>query len=66
MSYLVRLNDKKEFWSEYANKFISPYMKYPLTVFDSLEEAKEFVVINSNGRKRPLLICDINGKIIRE
>lgn len=64
--YLVRLYDKKEFWSIAAGRFISPYMKYPLTVFGSFEEAKEFAMLNSKGRKRPLLVCDINGKIIKE
>lgn len=63
--YMVRLYDKKEFWSEFANRFIPYYMKYPLTIFDTLEEAKEFASVNSVGRKRPLLVCDRVGKIIK-
>ena len=64
-SYLVRLSDKKEYWSEYAGRFINPYMKYPLTVFDTLEEAQEFAIKGSVNRRNPLLVCDINGKVVK-
>ena len=65
MGYIVRKFDKKEYWSEYAGGFINPYMKYPLTVFDSLEEGQEFAIKGSVNKRKPLLVCDINGKIIK-
>ncbi len=64
-SYLVRLSDKKEYWSESAGRFINPYMKYPMTVFETFEEAKEFAEKNTQSQRKPLLVCDINGKIIK-
>ena len=71
MSYVVRLNDKKNFWSEFANNFIPEFQKFPLKVFDSVEEVKDFAIENSKNRKRPLLVCEakthkINWKISEE
>ncbi len=65
MGYLVRKFDKKEFWSAQAGRFINPYMKFSLTIFDTLEEAKIFALNNTKSEKKPLLICDIDGKIIK-
>ena len=65
MGYIIRKFDKKEFWTEYAGRFINPYMKYPLTVFDTFEDAKEFALANTQNVKKPLLVCDINGKVIK-
>ena len=58
MGYVVRLNDKKNFWSEFANNFIPEFQKFPLKVFDSVEEVKDFAIENSKNRKRPLLVCE--------
>ena len=52
MGYVVRLNDKKNFWSEFAGNFIPEFQKFPLKVFDSEEEVKDFAVENSKNRKR--------------
>ena len=71
MAYIVRLNDKKYFWSGFVNNFIPEYQKFPLTIFESMEEARDFAIENSKNRKRPLLVCEvgshkINWKISKE
>ena len=65
MGYLVRRFDKKEYWSQFAGRFIHPYLKYPMTVFETFEEAKEFAEKNTQSQRKPLLVCDRNGKIIK-
>lgn len=66
MGYLVRLFDKKEYWSEKAGRFINPYMKYPLTVFDTFEEAQVFAKENSINRRSSLRVCTMDGKIVKD
>ena len=71
MGYIVRLNDKKNFWSEFADNFIPEFQKFPLKIFDDVEEVKEFAIENSRNRKRPLLVCEakthkINWEISEE
>mgnify|MGYP003440280458 CR=1 FL=1 len=38
MGYLVRRFDKKEYWSQFAGRFIHPYLKYPMTVYETFED----------------------------
>ena len=50
MGYLVRRFDKKEYWSQFAGRFIHPYLKYPMTVFETFED--DFLLPNLRAESK--------------